>query len=1090
MTIPGAASLNLVLGSFIFPPNSEMFLRKSALMIDGIPIARQKFQHQFETRPMKSKFHRCIAHLLLYVIALNAFMLGVGSISTVEAQRRVIVVNAEQPNLWTLEQAHYLLAQMHRRNLDLKAKSVGELDPNEIAGLRFDVMRMMIEFGATFNQADLATNRLLSENRSFNAERRQELLTERDGLRRDSLRLTGEIEELEIEKANTDDEDAKKKIDSRIAAKQTRLAKVDKEIEQLNSELGTITAPSGDPKATTGGATFSKEKLPDSEFDEAFKAAAKKQIEKFNDSPQLNASLRLDNFLQMQYEIISKQLSLLRDEIGPGERLVFLEMPQTVNAAHHESNKKWAQSWWKIAGYTYREHVGPAPAVAPSPRPKDSYEPITTTRDMESIFSNTPFSVPLNPCYTQTPITYPNTNAITVGTDTSKIVVGKASGRVTQVSVTLHGFRHRNPDDVDLMLVGPDGQNALILSDVGGMFPANDLTINLSDTAAAPLPDAGPLTNGNFLPTNQGAASDSFPAPAPTPLGGSALSIFNGTDPNGSWTLYSVDDNGPSTGSISGGWSLTITTGCPNEPDPRALFRDRFVDLNAVPAPLALATYLNPALNPHPPLVENRSVRTVELIPRQSSLNVNDMKLRTRAGAFNFVLSTLFGFGSQLNVQRQREQFTQFVQQELYSAAFGKGSREFGWTFTPMPGTDRLQSGVRTTYAIVVVPDNATSLVLETNGCYFPRSSHQPIDFKDTKSDDWNELNRSSRNCGVTEDGNRRSKAFVVPIPAARLDGGNEFWVDKINFAPVAKGKRIVVAISGKNFSPQIGALIDGVPLLHSIGLAQPLIRDDSVAGRATSQELSTGEVKGQIERIDTDKIILSFSMPADYSGTPTITLVAPGRATNLNDLQLVINREPNKTLDEFPTKMFGNSPKPDDFRIDRVRVFRGPADQLTALISGAGFVNAGAGLPRVLVNGGVPLFTAQISATLMRVVFDPPTDPSIKVTMTSQNLDPLKRKTIESESVPNPAFLSVSDVEVIVYEAATEDEPATLVVKITGTGFTDKLKTSIGDIAVKSATEAVLTITDPKAASVVTLEDEDTGQKVKAVITRKSKAP
>ena len=81
----------------------------------------------------------------------------------------------------------------------------------------------------------------------------------------------------------------------------------------------------------------------------------------------------------------------------------------------------------------------------------------------------------------------------------------------------------------------------------------------------------------------------------------------------------------------------------------------------------------------------NRSVRTVDLIPRQGSLNVNDMNLQTRAGALNFALSTLFGFGSQLKVQRQREQFSQFVQQELYSSAFGKGSREFGWTFTQCP---------------------------------------------------------------------------------------------------------------------------------------------------------------------------------------------------------------------------------------------------------------------------------------------------------------------------------------------------------------------------------------------------------------------
>lgn len=80
---------------------------------------------------------------------------------------------------------------------------------------------------------------------------------------------------------------------------------------------------------------------------------------------------------------------------------------------------------------------------------------------------------------------------------------------------------------------------------------------------------------------------------------------------------------------------------------------------------------------------------------------------------------------------------------------------------------------------------------------------------------------------------------------------------------------------------------------------------------------------------------------------------------------------------------------------------------------------------------------------------------------------------------------------EVITFEAATEDEPsATLVVKITGTGFTDNLKGSVGgkaiEVAVKSATEAILTLENPKAARVVTLEDEVTKQKVKVVVTRK----
>jgi hypothetical protein len=317
-----------------------------------------------------------------------------------------------------------------------------------------------------------------------------------------------------------------------------------------------------------------------------------------------------------------------------------------------------------------------------------------------------------------------------------------------------------------------------------------------------------------------------------------------------------------------------------------------------------------------------------------------------------------------------------------------------------------------------------------------------------------------------------------------------------LDFVPVGKGKRVVVSISGKNFSPQIGVLIDGIPLVHALGLAQPLIRDDSAAGRATADDLKDAEIKGRIERIDTEKIIFSFKMPPEYQGTPTITLIAPGRGTDINLLPLEINnnRTPNMTLNKFPTKMFGHSSGPSDFRIDRVKVFRSrTAGNLIAQVSGSGFVNNGAGLPQVFVNGDLQLSPQFRSPTLMTVEFSIPSDESIKVTMVSQNTDPKKVETIESDATPNPALLSIADVEVITYEAATDDEPnATLVVKITGTGFNDNLGASVGgkaiEVAVKSATEAILTIPDPKAASVVTLADNVTHQRVKVVVTRKSK--
>jgi hypothetical protein len=65
-----------------------------------------------------------------------------------------------------------------------------ELDPNEIAGLRSDVMRMLVEFGATFNQADLASNKIFSRNQEFNTKRREDLIGERDRRRKESLRLS------------------------------------------------------------------------------------------------------------------------------------------------------------------------------------------------------------------------------------------------------------------------------------------------------------------------------------------------------------------------------------------------------------------------------------------------------------------------------------------------------------------------------------------------------------------------------------------------------------------------------------------------------------------------------------------------------------------------------------------------------------------------------------------------------------------------------------------------------------------------------------------------------------------------------------
>jgi len=144
----------------------------------------------------------------------------------------------------------------------------------------------------------------------------------------------------------------------------------------------------------------------------------------------------------------------------------------------------------------------------------------------------------------------------------STVVVSGLLGTVNNVTVRLNNLSHTFPDDVDILLVGPGGQNAIIMSDVGGSLDAVDVSLTLDDLAAMALPDATQLVSGTFQPTNIGTG-DTFPAPAPSPSGGSALSVFTGTNPNGVWSLYVVDDLGGDVGAFANGWGLTIrTAGC------------------------------------------------------------------------------------------------------------------------------------------------------------------------------------------------------------------------------------------------------------------------------------------------------------------------------------------------------------------------------------------------------------------------------------------------------------------------------------------------------------------------------------------------
>jgi uncharacterized repeat protein (TIGR01451 family) len=140
----------------------------------------------------------------------------------------------------------------------------------------------------------------------------------------------------------------------------------------------------------------------------------------------------------------------------------------------------------------------------------------------------------------------------------STINVSGATGLVSSVTATLHGFTHTFPHDVSALLVSPSGTGVMLMSHTGGGHSVTNLTLTFDDHAADPLPAAALLTNGFYQPAAYGSVV--LPSPAPAGPYASTLAAFNQHNPNGDWQLYVYDDTKGDSGSIAEGWSLSLTT--------------------------------------------------------------------------------------------------------------------------------------------------------------------------------------------------------------------------------------------------------------------------------------------------------------------------------------------------------------------------------------------------------------------------------------------------------------------------------------------------------------------------------------------------
>lgn len=186
-------------------------------------------------------------------------------------------------------------------------------------------------------------------------------------------------------------------------------------------------------------------------------------------------------------------------------------------------------------------------------------------------------------------------------------VRGPRNSRIIDIDVHMYGLSHGGPDQIDILLVAPDGRTALVMSDAGDRPIVGGIDLTLDDGAKRLLPRSGDLSSGRYRPANYdetdtslgrrfgaetgqpgsdgtpgehgepgedgedgepgepgepggnpGFVNDDFPPPAPEPGDAFRLATFNGMEPSGTWLLF-IRPDGPAAGQLSGGWGLTIT---------------------------------------------------------------------------------------------------------------------------------------------------------------------------------------------------------------------------------------------------------------------------------------------------------------------------------------------------------------------------------------------------------------------------------------------------------------------------------------------------------------------------------------------------
>ena len=275
-------------------------------------------------------------------------------------------------------------------------------------------------------------------------------------------------------------------------------------------------------------------------------------------------------------------VSITVNDIAPSA-LAYSSNPATYNKGTAIPNNTPASSGGAIVSYAVSPTLPAGLAlntstgvISGTPTVVVAQSNYTVTATNAGGSTTTTLTITVNNAAGTSNATYTNSSSITINDNAaaspypSTITVPTTSGTIANVTVQLNGFNHTYPSDVAMLLVGPAGQKFLLIYHKGGGADAVNANLSFADSASATLPR--PIVTGTYKPPTYSAGNYNFPTPAPAnPYSSGALSVFNETNPTGVWSLYVRDDSASDSGTLSGGWSLSITVTLPAVSPPASL---------------------------------------------------------------------------------------------------------------------------------------------------------------------------------------------------------------------------------------------------------------------------------------------------------------------------------------------------------------------------------------------------------------------------------------------------------------------------------------------------------------------------------------